>query len=138
MKENSAGGVVIKDGKVLVLRKFFGDWVLPKGKIEKEETTSIAAVREVREETGAKAKVVKRIGFAKYIYYNQKSDKVYKRVDYYLMTFEGGELKPQKEEGFASVDFVDYEKAIDLLRHDSEKNMVINAMKLYRKKKESS
>ena len=62
MKENSAGGVVVKDNKILLLRKYFGDWVLPKGKIEKEETTSITAVREVREETGVDAEVVKRIG----------------------------------------------------------------------------
>ncbi|NLW52641.1 MAG: NUDIX hydrolase [Tissierellia bacterium] len=134
MKENSAGGVVVNEGKILLLRKYFGDWVLPKGKIEKEETTSITAVREVREETGIEAEVVKRIGYAKYIYYNQSSEKVYKRVDYYLMLFKGGNLKPQKEEGFSLAEFVDYEKAIDLLRHESEKKMVVNAIKLYRKK----
>lgn len=134
MKENSAGGVVVNEGKILLLRKYFGDWVLPKGKIEKEETTSITAVREVREETGIEAEVVKRIGYAKYIYYNQSSERVYKRVDYYLMLFKGGNLKPQKEEGFSLAEFVDYEKAIDLLRHESEKKMVVNAIKLYRKK----
>lgn len=133
MRENSAGGVVIQDGKILLLRKFFGDWVLPKGKIEKNETTSITAVREVKEETGIDGEVVKKLGFAKYIYYNQASKKVYKRVDYFLMDYKGGNLTPQKEEGFASAEFVEYERAIDLLTHDSERRMVINAMNFYKK-----
>lgn len=135
MKENSAGGVVHNNGKVLLLKKFFGDWVLPKGKIEKEETTSMTALREVREETGVDAKIIKRIGYAKYIYYNQNSEKVYKRVDYYLMDYKNGELKPQKEEGFAQAEFIDINKAVELLRHDSEKRMVINSIKLLNKKK---
>lgn len=135
MKENSAGGVVVKGGQVLVLRKYFGDWVLPKGKIEKGETTSITAVREVREETGAKAEVIKRIGFARYVYVNQSSERVNKRVDYYLMRYVGGDLKPQKEEGFVSAEFLDCDRAISLLRHESEKKMVENAIKLYQKKR---
>lgn len=134
MKENSAGGVVVKDGKVLLLRKYFGDWVLPKGKIEKEETTSITALREVKEETGVNAEIIKRIGFAKYIYYNQASTKVFKRVDYYLMNYKDGEPTPQKEEGFAVAEFHDYEKAIGLLKHESERKMVENAIKLLRKR----
>ena len=131
MKEHSAGGVVIKDGKVLLLKKYYGDWVLPKGKIEENETTDITAVREVGEETGIKAEVVKKVGYARYQYHNQNNVKVSKRVDYYLMNLIGGELEPQKEEGFASVNFIDYDKAIEILKHDSEKQMVINAMRLY-------
>lgn len=131
MKEHSAGGVVIHENKVLLLKKYFGDWVLPKGKIEDEETTAVTAIREVGEETGIKAKIVKKIGYARYYYFNQKGEKVSKRVDYYYMTLEGGELIPQKEEGFSLADFIDYNQAINLLKHDSEKNMVKNAYKFY-------
>lgn len=131
MKEHSAGGVVIHDNKVLLLKKYFGDWVLPKGKIEDEETTAVTAIREVGEETGIKAKIVKKIGYARYYYFNQKGEKVSKRVDYYFMSLEGGELIPQKEEGFSLADFIDYNQAINLLKHDSEKNMVKNAYKFY-------
>lgn len=131
MKEHSAGGVVIKDNKVLLLRKYYGDWVLPKGKMETDETTAITAIREVSEETGIKAKIIKKIGYAKYVYINQDNKKVSKRVDYYLMELVSGELIPQKEEGFSNVDFIEYSKAVEILKHDSEKNMVINAMKKY-------
>lgn len=130
MKEFSAGGVVIRDYKVLLLKKFYGDWVLPKGKIETDETTAVTAIREVGEETGIKASVIKKLGYARYYYYH-KNEKISKRVDYYLMSCIGGELHPQKEEGFSSAEFVDYKKAIDILKHDSEKRMVINAMKFY-------
>lgn len=133
MNEHSSGGVVIENGKVLLLRKYFGDWVLPKGKMELNETTAKTAVREVGEETGIKAKIIKKIGYARYYYYNQNNEKVSKRVDYYLMSFEGGNLIPQKEEGFSIADFIPYEQAIELLKHDSEKNMVRNAMMFYRK-----
>lgn len=135
MREHSAGGVVIKDNKVLLLKKYYGDWVLPKGKIELDETTATTAVREVGEETGIKSKVIKKIGYARYYYYNQNGQKVSKRVDYYLMSHEGGELVPQKEEGFALAEFIDYDQALQNLKHDSEKNMVKNAMKFYRKYK---
>lgn len=133
MKEHSAGGVVIKDGKVLLLRKYYGDWVLPKGKIETDETTAVTAVREVSEETGIKAKIIKKIGYARYYYFNHQNQKISKRVDYYLMSYEGGELIPQREEGFSVADFVGFDQAINFLKHDSEINMVKNAIKFYKK-----
>lgn len=136
MKEHSAGGVVIKDDKILLLKKYYGDWVLPKGKIEPNEITTITAVREVLEETGISAKILKKIGYARYYYFNQKNQKVSKRVDYYLMSFDHGELIPQKEEGFSIAQFIDYDMAMELLKHDSEKNMVKNAMKFYKKMKD--
>ncbi|MGF0040105.1 NUDIX hydrolase [Peptoniphilaceae bacterium SGI.131] len=135
MKEHSAGGVVILDGKILVLKKYYGDWVLPKGKIEIDETTATTAIREVGEETGVRAKIIKKIGFAKYTYQNQDDQTVHKRVDYYLMDFVEGELIPQKEEGFSTAVFLEYNKVVDILKHDSEKNMVINAMKFYKNRK---
>ena len=38
MEEISAGGVVINNGNVAVLKKFRGEWVLPKGRVEKGES----------------------------------------------------------------------------------------------------
>lgn len=54
----AAGGILLRksasgDEKVcIVVRKQYGDWPLPKGKLETGESFQSAAHREVREETG--------------------------------------------------------------------------------------
>ena len=44
-EEISAGGVVLFGNAILLLRKFNGDWVLPKGRIEAGEQKKEAALR---------------------------------------------------------------------------------------------
>ena len=41
MLEVSAGGVVIHNGEFLLLKKFSNEWVLPKGRLENNETKEI-------------------------------------------------------------------------------------------------
>ena len=48
-EEISAGGVVLFGNAILLLRKFNGDWVLPKGRVEEGEQRKDAALREVLE-----------------------------------------------------------------------------------------
>ena len=66
----SCGGVVIFRGKILLLYKNYRNryegWVLPKGTVEKGEEYPQTALREVAEETGVKAKIVKYIGKSDY------------------------------------------------------------------------
>ena len=61
----SCGGVVIFRGKILVLYKHFHNkyegWVLPKGTVEEDEKYPETALREVMEESGAKATIKKYI-----------------------------------------------------------------------------
>lgn len=56
------GGIVIYDNKVLLVRRAMnpraGDWALPGGYVEADETVHIAVQREVLEETGIQAEVV--------------------------------------------------------------------------------
>ena len=50
------GGVVVRDGKVLLIRRgkepLYGRWVVPGGTVELGETLEQALVREMSEETG--------------------------------------------------------------------------------------
>ena len=51
-----AGGVVFNEaGEVLILGHRNGDWVFPKGHLEKGESPLQAAIREVAEEAGVEA-----------------------------------------------------------------------------------
>lgn len=56
------GGVVIRDGKVLFIRRGIepgrGRWTIPGGYVEYDEIFDEAAVREVREETGIETQVL--------------------------------------------------------------------------------
>jgi 8-oxo-dGTP diphosphatase len=57
-REFSAGGVVIKDKReVLLIKNPSNIWTFPKGHIEKGETREQAAVREVKEETNVDAQI---------------------------------------------------------------------------------
>jgi 8-oxo-dGTP diphosphatase len=58
----AAGGVVVRDGRVaLVHRPRYDDWTLPKGKLDPGESFEQAALREVEEETGLRARLVREL-----------------------------------------------------------------------------
>ena len=53
----SVKGVLIRRGRLLVLRNDRGEWELPGGRLDEGETPEEALVREIREETGLLATV---------------------------------------------------------------------------------
>ena len=59
--------VIIRDGRVLLQKRSFGmfkgTWVLPGGRVEADEDTWHACVREAREETGLDVRIIRMIGF---------------------------------------------------------------------------
>lgn len=133
IEEISSGGVVIFGNTILLLKKFNGDWVLPKGRVEKNESIKDAALREVLEESGVKAEIVKYIGMVHYKFKNLKEDEmVYKTVHWYLMRANNMDCTPQKKEGFIDAVFVHVDKATDLVRYEDEKNMIIKGLKILR------
>ena len=65
----AAGGVVLNNGKILVMNRN-GKWDLPKGKIEKGEEISEGALREVEEECGISAPELQGESFSTYHTYD--------------------------------------------------------------------
>lgn len=131
IEEISSGGVVIFGNTILLLKKFNGDWVLPKGRVEKGEEIRDAALREVLEESGVKAEIEKYIGKVNYKYRNLKQNKmVSKTVHWYLMTTNNMDCIPQKKEGFVDAVFVHIDKATDLVRYKDEKDMIEKGLKM--------
>src|SRR5919201_6778874 len=63
----SAGGIVVRDGRVLLVhRPKYDDWTFPKGKLEPRESWEAAALREVAEETGLRGEVGAEVGRTHY------------------------------------------------------------------------
>ena len=136
MKEaTSCGGVVIYKGKVLLLYKNMHErnngWVLPKGTVEKGESFEETAVREVKEESGSSAKIVKPLGETHYEF-KTKDDNVVKCVHWFLMSTEAFFSKPQREEHFNDSGFYKYHEAIFLLKYDNEREILEKAYEEYR------
>lgn len=124
MIEVSSGGVVLKDKKICLLKTIHGHWVLPKGGIEDGESKQEAALREVYEETGLTAEIQEYLGYVKYDYINKQNDSVKKTVYYYSMKTDQSKIIPLRKEGFVEGSFFTIDRAIELVRHNSEKSMI--------------
>lgn len=129
--EVSSGGVVIFGNTILLLKKFNGDWVLPKGRVKKGEELKDAALREVLEESGVKAELGDYIGKVNYKYRNLQEDKIVsKTVHWYLMKANNMDCVPEKKEGFIDALFVHIDKATELVRYDDERNIIQKGLKM--------
>lgn len=129
IEETSSGGVVIFGNTILLLKKYNGDWVLPKGRVEKGENIQDTALREVQEEAGVKAELIKYIGMVHYYYKNLKENEtVSKTVYWYLMKSNSMDCTPQKREGFIDAMFVHIDKAQDLVRYEDEKKIIVRGL----------
>ena len=130
----SCGGVVIHDGKVLLLYKnqngrYMG-WVLPKGTVEPGETYQQTALREVKEETNSDSEIVKYIGKTQQTFRGNE-DIVSKTVHWYLMVTDSFDCKPQAEEFFVDAGFYKQHEASYLLKFHDEKQMMRRAFMEY-------
>jgi 8-oxo-dGTP diphosphatase len=91
----AAGGLIVRDGRVAVVhRPRYDDWSLPKGKLEPGEGFEDAAIREIAEETGARARIVRELDPDRYIDHRGRP----KLVRWYLMEVDDpGEFTPDEE-----------------------------------------
>lgn len=130
----SCGGVVIHKGKILLLyksyRQRYKGWVLPKGTVEKNEDYKITALREVKEEAGVDANVIKYIGKSQYSFM-VANNPVVKDVHWYLMKSYSYYSKPQKEEFFVDSGYYKYHEAIHLLKFSNEREILESAYEEY-------
>ena len=129
----SAGGVVVRDGHVVVVTpagRHNHDEVLalPKGHPDGDESELEAAAREVQEETGVRAEPIEKLGDIQYTY-ERKGRPVDKRVAFYLFEYRGGELQPDHE--IASVRWMPLEEAARSLTYEGERKMVQRALLRY-------
>jgi len=128
--EVSAGGVVVFGNTILLLKKYNGDWVLPKGKVEDNEDIAETAIREVFEEGGVKAKIIKYLGKINYTFRKtrEEDEVVNKIVHWFLMEARSMECIPQRKEGFIDALFVHINRASQIAKYEDEKKIIIRAI----------
>lgn len=101
---NAAGGVVLKSDKSLLIFRL-GKWDFPKGKLEKNESFKVAAVREVEEETGVKVLLGAKICTTWHTYTFRKK-RILKCTKWYAMDcIDDSKMAPQVDE---NIDIVEW------------------------------
>jgi len=132
----SAGGVVVKKDKdqtfILVAQHSqHHGWVFPKGLIGdhiKGEKKEVTAVREVKEETGIDAKIIKSLTPVTY-WFKFEGETIKKTVYYFIMESLGGNFKKRDME-MENVQWLKKEEVADKLTYKSDKQVWEQAQKL--------
>mgnify|MGYP001452875798 CR=1 FL=1 len=128
--EICAGGVVIKDQKIVAIKRKNGVWLMPKGHVDPGETLEEAAVREVKEETGLVAEAGVKLGETEYTH--QEDGRLHhKRVHWFYMEAASGELAPEAGM-FTDIKLLD-EQEIDLLSFEHDRKLAKIALTLMKK-----
>lgn len=157
-REFSSGGVVFKKEKGQVLwlvtasapSKLYPKivWRLPKGWIDNttpdtpgsmasgqikadEESLIRAALREVSEEGGVKAKIVEKIGSEKYFFNTHDNRKILKFVTFYLMKWKK-DLPEGHDHETSEVVWLSYEEAYKKLSFPGERQVLQKADQMLR------
>lgn len=132
IQEESAGGIIVYQGKVLVARNRFGNWVFPKGHLEGNETAEEAAIREVMEEVGLKAEIQEPLGKTQYQF--SSSGKMHaKTVHWFWMRVQNPLYTLNRREGFVEAVFAPVEEVQAMLAHDNDRfllNSIAERIKL--------
>jgi ADP-ribose pyrophosphatase YjhB (NUDIX family) len=119
----SAGGIVYKGSKWLICQhSHHKGWVFPKGfvgDVNKGESNEAAALREVEEEGGVKAKIVNPEPIVSHYGYELEGILYKKTVLYFLMEYLSGDPKDHDWE-MMNAKFVHEEDVVKILTYPSD------------------
>ena len=122
---NTAGGIVVQDERVLVLRSSLYDHLrLPKGHIEEGETARAAALREVCEETGlTDVTLGPRLATIDWVFH-KNGDRIHKFTTFFLAFSERGDPVPRREEGITEAIWVRIDSVHERLSYENASRVV--------------
>jgi 8-oxo-dGTP pyrophosphatase MutT (NUDIX family) len=136
-REFSAGGVLVRRlrgswvfAAIRPAGKEPGVWALPKGLIGRDERPEETALREVAEETGAKSRLVGKLGDVRYVY-TWGGERIFKVVSFYLLRYSRGrlgELPPATAHEVAEVRWLPLEEGSKLLAYKGEREIAERAL----------
>jgi 8-oxo-dGTP diphosphatase len=121
-----AGAIAIARGEkplLLLVRplKSRNEWIFPKGHIERGETVTDAALRELREEAGVSGRLLARVGSSSFVSNHENVS-----VTYYLIeTVHRRASQEVREQRWCTID-----DALELLTHPDAKRLVRKVSRL--------
>ncbi len=126
--EYSAGGVVLRDGYVLMIRardlKGRAVWTFPKGKLNAAEKSRQAAMREVEEETGWRCRIETELPQSQY-WFQRQGQRVKKTVRWFHMS--ALEQVGGHDDEVDEVAWLPITEAITRLTYNSDKTLLKRA-----------
>ncbi len=129
----AAGCVVyrIQNGQsqFLLICDPYGRWTLPKGHLERNETTAEAAVREVLEETGVEGQLGPQIEMISYRF-SHRGRLIDKQVTFFLMQADECDIRPQVSEGISAVAWYPAEEAFMLINYAQVREVFQKALSM--------
>lgn len=115
----AAGGVVERDGLIAIVhRPRYDDWSLPKGKLDKNESSERAALREVQEETGLSCQLIEELDPVSYTDNRGRP----KNVRYWRMKVLSGEFEVNDE--VDELRWLSKADALELLSYEHDRELV--------------
>ena len=124
-KEKSCGCIIIDNEKVLLIKQTKGHWGFPKGHVEENETEVETAIREVKEETNLDVEIVSDKRYVeRYI-----TDKGVDKESVYFIAKKIGGIAKEQEEEIVSMEWLDFEEAIEALTFDNMKELLKKVQK---------
>lgn len=135
LKEKSCGAIVCHFDEqnetvvLLIKHKNGGHWSFPKGHVERNETETETALREIKEETGLSVDLID--GFRESVSYCPKSRTI-KEVVYFLAHSSVQEVTVQEEEVSIAV-WIKISKVTEMVSFDNDKRLIEIAKKFIKK-----
>lgn len=134
--ETSAGGVVyrVENGEplFLLIRDSYSNWGFPKGHLETDEPPDVAALREVREETGlddvALDGAIDTIDW----FFRFRGRLVHKVCHFYLMRSDASTTTPQRAEGITACRWATFHDATKLVSYVNARDVLRRANAMVR------
>jgi 8-oxo-dGTP pyrophosphatase MutT (NUDIX family) len=131
VRQHSAGGLVVRDARVLLIATAGGSrWQLPKGRLEEGETSEQAAVREVREETGVTGRIVAPLPGIDYWFAEGRRKRIRKHVDYFLLEYVSGSERDFDRREADEARWFPWSEAVAKLTHANERRVAESARRL--------